>query len=117
MTEHPVQLVVEDDLKRNRLTVFFRLILAIPHFVWALLWSIAVFFAAIANWIVTLLVGRPAGSLHGFLSRYVRYLVHLYAYLWLVANPYPAFVGEKGDDPVAVRVPPPQASLVLTTIG
>ena len=34
MNEHPVQLVVEDDLQRNRLTVFFRLILAIPHFIW-----------------------------------------------------------------------------------
>ena len=109
MTEHPVQLVVEDDLKRNRLTVFFRLILAIPHLIWAFLWSIAVFFAAIANWIVTLIAGRPAGSLHRFLSRYVRYLAHLYAYLWLVANPYPGFVGEEGEYPIEVRLPPPEA--------
>jgi hypothetical protein len=109
VTEHPVQLVVEDDLKRNRLTVFFRLILAIPHLIWAFLWSIAVFFAAIANWIVTLIAGRPAGSLHRFLSRYVRYLAHLYAYLWLVANPYPGFVGEEGEYPIEVRLPPPEA--------
>ena len=97
MSEHPVQLVVEDDLRRNRLTVFFRLILAIPHFIWVFLWSIAVFFAAIANWVVTLAAGRPAGSLHRFLSSYVRYVAHLYAYLWLVANPYPGFVGEEGS--------------------
>jgi Domain of unknown function (DUF4389) len=109
VTEHPVQLVVEDNLKRNRLTVFFRLILAIPHLIWAFLWSIAVFFAAIANWIVTLIAGRPAGSLHRFLSRYVRYLAHLYAYLWLVANPYPGFVGEEGEYPIEVRLPPPEA--------
>ena len=32
--QHPVRLVVSDDLQRNRLTVFFRLILAIPHFIW-----------------------------------------------------------------------------------
>ena len=108
MTEHPVQLVVEDDLKRNRLTVFFRLLLALPHIVWLILWSIAVFFAAILNWIVTLIAGRPAGSLHRFLSRYVRYLVHLYAYLWLVANPYPGFVGEEGEYPIDVRLPPPE---------
>jgi hypothetical protein len=30
MTDHPIGLVVDDDLKRNRLTVFFRLLLAIP---------------------------------------------------------------------------------------
>jgi hypothetical protein len=109
MSEHPVQLVVEDDLRRNRLTVFFRLILAIPHLIWAFLWSIAVFFAAIANWIVTLVAGRPAGSLHRFLSAYVRYVAHLYAYLWLVANPYPGFVGEEGEYPIDVRLPAPEA--------
>ena len=108
MTEHPVQLIVEDDLRRNRLTVFLRLILAIPHLIWVLLWSIAVFFAAIANWIVTLIAGRPAGSLHRFLSAYVRYVAHLNAYLWLVANPYPGFVGEEGEYPVDVRLPPPE---------
>src|SRR5438874_928340 len=51
VTEHPVRLVVEDDLRRNRLTVFFRLLLAIPHIIWVLLWTIAVVVAAIVGWI------------------------------------------------------------------
>jgi hypothetical protein len=108
VNEHPVQLVVEDDLSRNRFTVFFRLILAIPLFIWAFLWSIAVFFAAIANWLVTLVAGRPPSGLHRFLSAYVRFLAHLNAYLWLAANPYPGFVGEEGDYPIDVRLPPPE---------
>ena len=29
---HAVRLVVSDDLRRSRLTVFFRLLLVIPHF-------------------------------------------------------------------------------------
>ena len=41
-SDHPVGLVVTDDLHRSRLTVFFRLILAIPHIVWFVLWSIGV---------------------------------------------------------------------------
>jgi hypothetical protein len=98
---------VEDDLRRNRLTVFFRLILAIPHLIWAFLWSIAVVFAAIANWVATLALGRPPVSLHRFTCAYVRYLTHLSAYFWLVANPYPGFVGEEGEYPVDVRLPPP----------
>jgi hypothetical protein len=106
MEEHPVQLVVEDDLRRNRLTVFFRLLLAIPHFIWILLWGIAVFFAAIANWVAALVVGRPPIALHRFCSRYVRYAAHLSAYVWLVANPYPGFTGEEGEYPVDVRLPP-----------
>jgi hypothetical protein len=116
VSEHPVQLLVEDDLRRNRLTVFFRLIFAIPHFIWAFLWSIAVFFAAIANWVVTLATGRPGESLHRFLSSYVRYIAHLYAYLWLVANPYPGFVGEEGEYPIDVRLPPPEAQGRATTL-
>jgi hypothetical protein len=104
---HPIQLVVEDDLERRRLTVFFRLLLAIPHFVWVLIWGIGVVFAAIATWFATLATGRPPASLHGFLSRYVRYLAHLNGYLWLVADPYPGFGGEEGSYPVDVRLPPP----------
>ena len=65
--EHPVKLVVEDDLKRNRWTVFFRLLLAIPHFIWVLLWSIAAVFTAVLNWIVTLIAGTPPAGLHGFM--------------------------------------------------
>lgn len=102
---HPVALSVEDDLRRNRLTVFFRLLLGIPHYVWYFLWSIAVFFAAIANWIATLILGRPPRVLHNFLCAYVRYSVHLSAYLYLVGNPYPGFVGEEGEYPVDVALP------------
>lgn len=105
---HPVRLIVEDDYRRNRLTVFFRILLAIPHIIWVFLWSIAVFFVAIANWFATLIAGRPPGGLHRFLSSYVRYLTHLNAYLWLVGNPYPGFIGEEGEYPVDVRLPGPE---------
>jgi hypothetical protein len=106
--EHPVRLVVEDDLRRNRLTVFFRLILAIPHLIWVTLWTIAVIFAAIANWIATLVTGTPPAGLHGFMCKYIRYSVHLGAYFHLIANPYPGFVGEEGEYPVDVRLPGPE---------
>ena len=109
MSEHPVQLVVEDDLHRTRLTVFFRLLLAIPHYIWFVLWSIAAFFAAIANWVVTLISGTPPAGLHSFLSKYVRYFAHLTAYLFLVADPYPGFVGAEGEYPIDIRLPAPVA--------
>ena len=31
MTAHPVRFRVDDDLERNRLTVFFRIVLALPQ--------------------------------------------------------------------------------------
>ena len=104
---HPVRLVVSDDLGRNRLTVFFRLLLAIPHFIWVTLWSIAALVVVILQWIVTLISGTPAAGLHGFLCRFARYTVHLNAYLYLVANPYPGFSGDEDSYPVDVRLPGP----------
>jgi hypothetical protein len=107
MEPHPIQVVVEDDLERSRLTVFFRLLLAIPHFVWYFLWSIGTFFAAIAAWVVALITGRVSGGLHNFLGAYVRYTTHLFAYLCLAANPYPGFTGEPGSYPIDVQIAPP----------
>ncbi|MDE3189756.1 MAG: DUF4389 domain-containing protein [Acidobacteriota bacterium] len=105
--EHPVRLVIRDDLKRNRLTVFFRLILAIPHFIWIFLWSIAMIAVAIANWLVTLSTGTPHATLHRWSCAYIRYTLHLNAYLYLVGDPYPGFAGEESEYPVDVRLPPP----------
>ena len=104
MTDHPVQIALEDDLQRSRLTVLFRLLLAIPHILWIVLWSIAVFFAAIAGWFAALFTGSLPAGLHGFFGRYVRYATHLGAYLSLAANPYPGFTGDPGY-PVDVTIP------------
>jgi hypothetical protein len=113
-TRHPVRLAVTDDLRRTRLTVFFRLLLAIPHFVWAWLWSVAAIYVAVPiNWLLTLILGRSPDGLHHFLGAYVRYRAHLTAYLTLLADPYPGFLGAPGY-PVDVEIAPsaPQNRLV-----
>jgi hypothetical protein len=102
---HPVRVVVTDDLHRSRLTVFFRLLLAIPHYIWFVLWSFFAFLISIVNWFITLIRGRSAESLHDFYCSYVRYTTHLYAYFCLAANPYPGFTGKPGY-PVDVELPP-----------
>ena len=104
---HPVRLVVRDDYERNRVTVFFRLLLAIPHLIWVTLWSIVAAIAVILNWFATLAAGTPPRGLHRFLCAYARYTVHLNSYLYLVGNPYPGFVGEEGTYPVEVVLPEP----------
>lgn len=115
LPDHPARLELTDDGRRSRLTVFFRLLLAIPHFVWAWLWSIAAFLAAILNWIVALIRGRSAGPLHRFLAAYVRYYAHLTAFVFLVANPFPGFVGEPGY-PVDIAIDPPARQKRLITL-
>jgi len=111
---HPIQLVVTDDLERNRLTVLFRLLLAIPHFIWLALWGIAVAFAAIAAWLVGLVLGRVPDGLHGFLAAFVRYQTHVNAYFAIAADPFPAFSGASGY-PIDVDIAPasPQNRLTI----
>ena len=104
----PIRLEVGDALQRTKLTVFFRLLLAIPHLIWLALWVIVVFFAAIANWLATLVRGQSPDGLHGFLAAYIRYQTHVYAYLFLIADPFPGFLGRPGSYPVEAVVAEPR---------
>jgi Domain of unknown function (DUF4389) len=102
---HPVRLPTgEDDMTRSRLTVFFRILLAIPHYVWLMLWSIAVFFAVVVAWFAALFTAQIPEGIHNFLTRYLRYYTHVSAFVVLAANPFPGFTGEAGSYPVDLAV-------------
>src|SRR5436309_3941436 len=105
---HPIRLVVNDDLQRTRLTVFFRLILAIPLLLWAVLWAVIAVLAWLVNWFATLFMGRSPDGLHNFLATFLRYSTHVRAYLLLVADPYPGFTGKLGTYPIDLEVDPPE---------
>ena len=100
----PIRLEVADGTRRSRLTVFFRLALAVPHLVWLSLWAVLAFFVAIVNWFAVLFTGIPAQWAHRFLARFLRYQAHVLAFLYLVANPFPGFVGAGGSYPVELHV-------------
>ena len=108
--QHPVSLVITDDLQRTRLTAFFRLILAIPHWLWACLLGILAVLAVIANWFATLVQGHSPETLHNFIAGYFRYTTHVSAYTFLIADPFPGFfmVNLKEDYPVDLHVAPPE---------
>jgi hypothetical protein len=103
---HPVRFIVEDDLGRRRLTVLLRPLLALPHLVWAALWigSLAVFVPF--QWLWALVAGALAPDAHAMVARFVRYHVHLAAYLLVLAAPFPSFDGRPGY-PVDVQIAPP----------
>jgi hypothetical protein len=102
----PIRLELDDDLRRSRLTVFFRLLLALPHLIWLGLWGIAAFVCAILNWFATLFAGTSPAWLHRFLSAYLRYYFHVFGFLYLIANPFPGFVGKAGSYPFEIAVAP-----------
>jgi len=103
---HPITLVVTDDLQRNRLTVFFRGLLAIPHLIWLMLWGIAAAIAWIVAWFAALFTKRVPPTIHDFLASYLRYQVHVYSYLTLASDPFPSFSGTD-DYPVTATIAPP----------
>jgi hypothetical protein len=113
-TTHPIRLIVNDDLQRNRLTVFFRLILAIPLFLWSVLWGVIASLAWIVNWFATLFMGRSPEGLHNFLATFLRYVTHMRAYVFLVADPYPPFTGKEGTYPIDVEIDGPERQNRLT---
>jgi uncharacterized protein DUF4389 len=105
---HPVSMPVTDELRRSRLLVLFRLPLAIPHLVWLVLWSLVALVTSILMWICAVAIGRPPRPFHRFLSRYVRYATHVYAFLLMVGNPFPGFVGKPGSYPIDLVLPAPE---------
>jgi hypothetical protein len=110
---HPIRLIVRDDGTRNRLTVFFRYFLALPHSIWSTLWGIGVLFVAIGAWFAALIAGSVPAGMHGFMARWLRYSTRVSAYSNLLADPFPPF-DASGTYPVDLEVdgPRPQSRLV-----
>jgi 2-(1,2-epoxy-1,2-dihydrophenyl)acetyl-CoA isomerase len=104
---HPVQLVVHDDLRRWRLTALLRYGLAYPHYYVLAAWAALAIPVVIANWVATLVRGSTPRGIHEWSTRMLRYATHVYAYLSLIADPYPSFRGWAGSYPVDLDVEPP----------
>ena len=104
---HPVRLVVSDDLQRWRLTVALRWLLALPHLFVLSVWSI------VARWSRSSTgSSRSSAAAHPkrrtrSSRRFVRYQAHVYAYTYLVADPFPSFRGWFGTYPIDVAIAPP----------
>jgi Domain of unknown function (DUF4389) len=116
LTPHPVRLRLTGELRRSRLTVFFRVLLALPHFVWLTLWGVAAALAALVAYVVALVSGRVPLALHRFLAAYVRYTAHVTAYVTVVGGPFPGFVGPQGSYPVDIEIEPPERQHRLVTL-
>ena len=104
---YPVRLQIGSG-KLNRLTVLFRIILAIPAAIVSMLltsgFTIIVIFIA---WLIALIAGRLPASLHQAFAAVLRYTIRYYGYLYLLTGTYPA--GLFGDESGArmEMVPPP----------
>jgi hypothetical protein len=71
-------------------------------------WSLAALAVSVAGWFVLLARRRLPASMHYFIERFLRYQTHVYAYQFLLAEPFPGFRGEPGSYPVDLDIAPPR---------
>jgi hypothetical protein len=103
---------VEPDLgERNRVTAFFRIILAIPHLILVILLQIALLVVAIIGFFAVLFTGRWPVALREFALGVARWWLRVQAYVLLLTDEYPPFAFDDlgGTAPRPVTAPPAPA--------
>src|SRR5262245_44880649 len=93
---------------QSRVTVAFRILMAIPQLIVLYLLGIAALVVAIIGWFGALFTGRLPVFAADFLTGYLRWLSRVYAYLYLLTDAYPPFSLDDADYPIRVAVQPGQ---------
>ncbi len=91
---------------QRRLTVAFRLVLAVPHLLYAGVLALVASVLVVIGWFAALFTGRLPRGIADFLARVVEYVtqVHAYGYM-LMTDRYPPFELGRSDYAVSVDVP------------
>jgi hypothetical protein len=106
MEPHPVHLVptTTDDLRRSRLSTFFRGVLMLPHMIVLGLYGVAAGFLWSIGWFVALFTGRLPETFHSFLRGYLIYATRVNLFQVFLSDVFPPF-GADGTYPVDLDVP------------
>jgi len=83
--------IVDTAGSRDRLTVGFRILLAIPHFIVLFFVLLAWGFTTIAAWFIILFTGAYPPGLYDFGVGALRWLLRVEAYMLLLVDDYPPF--------------------------
>ncbi len=95
---------------RNRLTTFFRLIVAIPWLIVGYIYAIAAMVVVLIAWFAILFVGRFPEGMYNFVGGVLRFTQRVNGFVWLQTDEWPSF-GLKDDPayPIRIRFAPPAA--------
>jgi hypothetical protein len=106
---YPISYAADPALEgRNRLTSFFRYIVAIPWLIVAYVYGIVAEIAAIIAWFAIVFTGRYPEGLYNFNAGYLRMSSRTNSYLYLLTDEFPPFGGEEAPNyPVRIGVPAP----------
>ena len=107
MPTRRVDMWFEGTAPQGRLTVAFRIILAIPQFVVLYFLYIAALFVLVIGWFAALFMGRLPEWVHSFIGGVVRWTTRVYAYMYLLTDRYPQFSLDDEDYPARPILPAP----------
>ncbi len=103
--------------ERNRVTTFFRTIVAIPAFIVLYIYLIGFEIVSFVAWLAIIFTGKYPESLFQFSSNTQRLMTDVWAYLFLLTDEYPPFSGsdEKASAyPAQYSISYPQSSNRVT---
>jgi hypothetical protein len=114
---YPVTFEADYAESRNRLTAFFRPILAIPLAIWLYVYALVAAIAIVIAWFAIVFTARYPRGLYDFVAGYTRFYARFTAYATLLTDPYPAFGGSEDPDyPVRMRFEPLERYSRLKTL-
>lgn len=107
---HPISFDLDYSVERNRLTTFFRIIVAIPWIVAGYLYAIAALVVVLISWFALMFTKQYPEGLYNFAAGYVRFAARLQGFVLLATDQWPTFSGaEDASHSVRVSVGPRQA--------
>lgn len=108
---YPVEYLAPYEQDRNRLTVFFRIFMVIPHAFVGFFLAIGLFFTSIATWFAVVITGRYPQGLYDFHAGCLRFLGRYAGYANLQTDAFPPFgLDDEPAYPVRIEIAPRQES-------
>jgi len=80
-----------EETGRNRITVFFRYPLLIPHLIVLSILAVAALVILAISWLAALFTGSVPAGMHSFLAGFTRWYTRVMAYGLLLTDKYPPF--------------------------
>lgn len=91
---YPIDVEIGPAAPQNRLTILFRIILAIPAFIVLYILGVVAQLVMVLAWFYSLFAGKLAKGLRDVLVYWLRYQAQTYAYFGLLTSRYPSFSDE-----------------------
>jgi hypothetical protein len=102
--------------QRNRLTVAFRFILAIPHLIVSQVWGYLAQIVGVIQWFIIVFTGKRNEGLWNLQQSWLGYYSRVVGYLSLLYDPYPAFGTDPGNAPVRTEISYEESANRLTNV-